>query len=229
MNKTIPWVTIINLLSDLVVFNTYDFNEFLQKLIKAVNQVIPVDACLIYFYDRERKELTLVGSKKKHDELLGHITMKKGEGITGWVVAHGRTVVLDREAYKDPRFKVFEELPEDRFESFLSVPIFDEQGVVGVINLQSREPYSFSKEEVLGLEAVVKIISSGFASILLERKVGQLEDRLQSRQVIEEAKGILMSVRKMSESEAYHFLRREAMQKRKTMKEIAEAVVMVLK
>lgn len=229
MEKQVPWADIINLLSDLVVFSHYDFSEFLQKLIKLVNQVIPVDACLIYFYDKERNELILVGSKKKHDELLGHQLMKKGEGITGWVVEHEKTVVLEKEAYKDPRFKFFKELPEDKFESFLSVPILDENGVVGVINLQSKNPYSFSSEEILGLESIVKIISSAFAKISSDRKVGRLENKLKERQIIEEAKGILMRVRELSESDAYHFLRKEAMAKRKTMKEIAEAVILVLK
>lgn len=228
-SENVHWYTIINILADLVVFNHYDFSEFLQKLIKIVNQIIPVDSCLIYFYDRERKELILVGSKKQHDELLEHITMKKGEGITGWVVEHGETVVLEKEAYKDPRFKFFKELPEDKFEGFLSVPIIDEFGVVGVINIQSRLPYSFNEQQIKSLEAIVKIISSAFEKVVLERKVGKLEDKLKERQIVEEAKGILMKVRKLSENDAYHFLRKEAMSKRKTMKEIAEAVILVLK
>jgi uroporphyrinogen-III synthase len=229
MERPSTWLTIINLLSDLVVFKHYDFNEFLQKLIKVVNQVIPVDSCLIYFYDKERKELILVGSKKRHDELLGQVTMKKGEGITGWVVEHKKTVCLEKEAYKDPRFKFFEELPEDKFESFLSEPILDEDGVIGVINLQNKLPYSFSNTQIQSLQAIVKIISSAFTKITLDRKVGKLENKLKERQLVEEAKGILMNVRKMSENDAYHYLRKEAMGKRKTMKEIAEAVILVLK
>lgn len=229
MEKSIPWYTVINLLSDIIVFNHYDFNEFLQKLIKVINQVIPVDSCLIYFYDRQLKELILVGSKKRHDELIGHITMKKGEGITGWVVEHGKTVIIEKEASLDPRFKFIKELPEDTFESFLSVPIFDELGVVGVINLQNKLPFNFTNEQIRSIEAIVKLISSAFKKIVLERKVGQLEGKLKERQIIEEAKGILMKVRNLSESEAYHYLRKEAMAKRKTMKEISEAVILVLK
>jgi len=225
----VPWITIINLLSDLVVFNHYNFNEFLQKLIKIVNQVVPVDACLIYFYDREKKVLTLAGSKRKRDELLGHITMRTGEGITGWVVEHGESVAIERGAYKDSRFKFFKELPEDKYESFLSVPIVDENGVAGVINLQNKEPYLFTKEQIKIIEAIVKIISSAFTKIVLERKVGQLEDKLEARKVIEEAKGILMRTKRINEDEAYHFLRKEAMTKRKSMKEMAEAVILVMK
>ncbi len=229
MERSAPWFTVINILSDLVVYNHYGFNEFLQKLIKVVNQVIPVDACLIYFYDSELKRLILVGSKKRHDKLLGHIIMKKGEGITGWVAAHEKTVVLEKEAYKDSRFKFFKELPEDKFEAFLSVPISSDRGVIGVINLQNILPYYFSNEQIQSIEAIVKIISSAFANIVLERKVGRLQNKLQERQVIEEAKGLLTQARHFSESEAYNYIRKEAMAKRKTMKEIAEAVILVLK
>lgn len=225
----VPWLEVVTILSNLVVFKHYDFNEFLQKLMKVVVKIVPVDACLIYFYDRERKELTLVASKKPHDELLGHISMKKGEGITGWVVEHSQTVAIEKEAYRDPRFKPFKELPEDQYESFLSVPIVNEDGVVGVINFQSRLPYSFSAGQIETLEAIVKIISSAFQKVILERKIGDLEVKLKERQVIEEAKGVIMKVKSLDENQAYHYLRREAMSKRKSMKEIAEAVLLVLK
>src|SRR5258708_6169965 len=168
----VSWVEVINLLSELVVFKYYDFNEFLKKLISVIIKVIPVDSCLIYFYDRDNKELTLVGSKKSHNELLGHITMKKGEGITGWVVEHKETVAIVKEAYKDPRFKFFKELPEDKYEGFLSVPIVDINGVVGVINLQSKLPYSFSKTQIQTIESIVKIIASAFEQVVLSRKIG---------------------------------------------------------
>src|SRR6188472_1091389 len=103
----VPWLQVVNLVSNLVVFKHYDFKSFLQKLIEVVMKIVPVDACLIYFYDRERKELILVASKKSHDELIGNITLKKGEGITGWVAEHHKTVAIEKEAYKDARFKSF--------------------------------------------------------------------------------------------------------------------------
>jgi len=225
----VPWVEVVNLLSELVVFKHYSFDEFLKKLIKVVLKIVPVDACLIYFYDREKKELSLSGSKKPHHKLLGNIILKRGEGITGWVVEHNKIVAISEEAYKDSRFKFFRELPEDKFEAFLSVPIVDEDGVVGVINFQSRLPYSFTKMQIEAIGGIVKIIASAFEKVAADRKVGHLENKLKERQLIEEAKGILMKVKNLDESEAYHYIRREAMAKRKSMREIAEAVLLVLK
>ena len=63
-----------------------------------------------------------------------------GQGITGWVAEHRKPVVIGRNAYQDPRFLSFTELPEDRYEAFLSVPVLCREKVVGVINVQHREP-----------------------------------------------------------------------------------------
>ncbi len=227
MSTQTSWVQIVNLLSQLVVFESYDFREFLKKLIILLTKLISVDSCLIYFYDKHTKELILVGSKKSHTELMGKITMKKGEGITGWVVVHKKTVRLTKKAYEDERFKTFENLPEDTYEAFLSVPILDKEGVVGVINLQNKKPYAFSSEQVKTVEAIVKIVASAFEKIVLDRKVDDLEQKLEERKTVERAKGVLMKKNKMTEREAYQMMQREAMKKRKTMKEIAEAVLLI--
>lgn len=218
---------IIQLLSDLVVFKSYDFKQFLKKMISLMNKIVPVDACLIYFFDRERNELTLVGSKKTHPKLMGKVVLKKGEGITGWVAENEKTVLLKKQAYKDKRFKYVEELPEDTYEAFLSVPIVDKKGIIGVVNLQNKEPYDFSKEQVKTIEAMVHIIASAFEKVLLERKVDDLQTQLMERKLVEKAKGILMKKQGLSEKQSYDLIRKEAMRKRKSMKDIAEAVILL--
>ena len=227
MTKRASVADAVNLLADLVVFDSYDFRQFLKKLITLLTGIIPVDACLIYFYDRHSKELILIGSKKTHEKLMGKLSMRKGEGITGWVAAHKQTVILKKKAYEDDRFKAFEDLPEDKYEAFLSVPIVDKEGVVGVINMQNRTPYAFSSGEVKSVEAIVKIVSSAFEKVVLQRKVDDLEHKLEERKLVEQAKGVLMKKNSMSEREAYQMIQREAMKKRKSMKEIAEAVLLI--
>ncbi|MEK7571394.1 MAG: ANTAR domain-containing protein [Patescibacteria group bacterium] len=225
----VNWPEIIHLLADMVVFHHYEFDDFLKKLVSVTLSVVPVDSCLIYYYDTDKKTLSLIGSKRSHEDLIGNIIIKKGEGITGWVLENKQTVALTKEAYKDPRFKFFKELPEDNYEGFLSVPILNASGAMGVINLQSKLPYTFTKEQIESIEAIVQIIAACFEQMILNRQLDRLETKLKERRIIEEAKGILMKVKKLDESEAHHFLRREAMSKRKTMAEIAEAVLLVWK
>lgn len=218
---------IINLLAELTVFDSYSFGEFLKKLIILVLKIVPLDSCLIYFYDREVNELILIASKKPHAQLMGKIKLKKGEGITGWVAAHEQPVALEKKAYEDERFKYFKELPEDKYEAFFSFPIPDKEGTAGVLNLQHKTEYKMTKEQIKILEAVVKIVATGFEKVVLERKIGHLENKLEERKLIERAKGILMKNQSFTEHEAYEMIRKEAMKKRKTMKDIAEAVLLV--
>jgi uroporphyrinogen-III synthase len=183
---------------------------------------------LIYFYDLDTKKIVLIGSQKPDTAALGKIILAEGEGITGWVAKNKQTVVITKEAYADPRFKVFKELPEDTYESFLSVPITDEKNVVGIINIQHKEPYIVSKKQLETMQSLVKIISSAFVKTVLEKKVNSLEAQLEERKIIEKAKGVLMKAKQINESEAFQFIRRESMNKRKTMREIAEAILLIM-
>jgi uroporphyrinogen-III synthase len=216
---------IATILSDLIVFDRLSLDQFLDKIIKLINKIIDVDSCFIYLY--QNKKLTLFASKKPHQNLLGKITLKEGEGITGWVAEHKKTVSIKEKAYLDPRFKFFKELPEDRYEAFLSVPIIDKQGLVGVINLQNKKPKIFSKKEKQIIEIFASIIASGLRKVILQEKLGFLEEKLEERKIVEKAKGILMKKENLTEEEAYKKMQKEAMKKRKRLKEIAEAVILL--
>jgi signal transduction protein with GAF and PtsI domain len=216
---------IATILSDLIVFDRLSLDQFLDKIIKLINKIIDADSCFIYLY--QNKKLTLFASKKPHQNLLGKITLKEGEGITGWVAEHKKTVAIKEKAYLDPRFKFFKELPEDRYEAFLSVPIIDKQGLVGVINLQNKKPKVFSKKEKQMVEIFASVIASGLRKVILQQKLGFLEEKLEERKIVEKAKGILMKKENLTEEEAYKKMQKEAMKKRKRLKEIADAVILL--
>jgi uroporphyrinogen-III synthase len=216
---------IATILSDLIVFDRLSLDQFLNKIIKLINKIIDVDSCFIYLY--QNKKLTLFASKKPHQNLLGKITLKEGEGITGWVAEHKKTVAIKEKAYLDRRFKFFKELPEDRYEAFLSVPIIDKQGLVGVINLQNKKPKVFSKKEKQMMEIFASVIASGLRKVILQEKLGFLEEKLEERKIVEKAKGILMKKENLTEEEAYKKMQKEAMKKRKRLKEIAKAVILL--
>jgi signal transduction protein with GAF and PtsI domain len=103
---------------------------------------------LLYLLDEAEPYLFLRASKNPHPKLIGRITVKVGEGITGWVAENAEPVAVSRNANKDPRFKVFNNLPEDRYEAFLSAPIVaNPDRVIGVINVQHRKTHRHSERE----------------------------------------------------------------------------------
>jgi two-component system, response regulator PdtaR len=81
----------------------------------------------------------------------------------------------------------------------------------------------FAKRDLV---PAVELAMSRFAELqALENEVASLTDRLETRKVIERAKGLLMSRQSLTEPEAFRWIQRTAMDRRTTMKAVAEAVV----
>jgi len=120
--------------------------EVLQGIVSLVVDFTACDSCLIYLLDND--ELALCASNNPHPSEIGRIRLKFGEGLTGWVAKERRLVAISREAYADPRFKSFRDLPEDTFEAFLSAPVIARNRVVGVINVQHRQSHQHSGSEM---------------------------------------------------------------------------------
>lgn len=120
--------------------------EVLQGIVSLVVEFMECDSCLVYLLDNE--ELVLCASNTPHPTTIGKVRLKLTEGLTGWVARERRLLAISREAYKDPRFKFFGELPEDTFEAFLSAPVIARNRVVGVINVQHRLPHQHTGSEM---------------------------------------------------------------------------------
>jgi FixJ family two-component response regulator len=199
-------------------------HHVLNEVVEFVAAIVECDSCMIYVL--ENCELVLRASKNPHPEITGRLKMRVGEGITGWVAEHREAVVVTQSAHEDPRFKLFNELPEDRFEAFLSVPLVSGGRLVGVINLQNRAPHQFSKHEV-GLVATIGfLVGAEVERARLESEKSELSEKLENRKLMERAKGILQRELKISEEDAYRTMQRESRQRRKSIKEISESIIL---
>jgi signal transduction protein with GAF and PtsI domain len=138
------------------VSSTLDLDAVLRHLVEMVADVTHADACLLYLLDAPRRELVLRASKNPHPKLIGRITLEMGEGITGWVAKERTPVSIPRHASDDSRFKLFHNLPEDRHQAFLSVPIIHQGRVIGVINVQHKRPHAHPADEVAMVETIAR-------------------------------------------------------------------------
>jgi uroporphyrinogen-III synthase len=199
-------------------------HEVLNEVVEFVTAVVECDSCMVYVLEGE--DLVLRASKNPHPEATDRLKMRVGEGITGWVAEHREPVVVAQSAHEDPRFKLFNELPEDRFEGFLSVPLVSGGRLVGVINLQSRAPRQYSKREVRLVATIGFLVGAEVERARLENEKSELSGMLESRKLMERAKGILQRELKISEEDAYRTMQRESQKRRKSMKDIAESILL---
>jgi len=199
-------------------------HQVLDEVVEFVAAIVECDSCMIYVL--ENGELVLRASKNPHPELTGRLKMRVGEGITGWVAEHREPVIVAHSAREDPRFKLFNELPEDLFEAFLSAPLVSGGRLVGVINLQNRAPHQYSKHEVSLVATIGFLVGAEVERARLTSEKSELSDRLETRKLMERAKGILQRELKISEEDAYRTMQRESQQRRKSMKEISESIIL---
>ena len=159
--------------------------------------------------------------------------MKVGEGVTGWVAEHKSVVALSSKAAADARFKRFQTMVEDTYEAFLSVPLVSGGDVIGVINVHHRQTHNHNSEEISLLTFVGEQMGGAIGkSSLSETNARLMEEtlemkrQLETRKLVERAKGILQQRHSLTEEEAYLRLRNESRRLRRPMKELAEAIIL---
>jgi signal transduction protein with GAF and PtsI domain len=200
------------------------FHEVLNRVLEFASALVKCDSCLIYIL--EGNELVLRASKNPHPEVVDRLKLHFGEGITGWVAEHREPVSIPEKAAQDARFQFFHELPEDSYEAFLSVPLMCRGRVVGVINLQHRQHHVYRRREIRMISAIGFLVGSEIELARLEEANSTLAEQLETRKVVERAKGILQRDLGLNEEQAYLTLQRQSRQKRRPMKEIAEAIIL---
>lgn len=196
----------------------------LGRVVDVVSSIVPCDSCFMYVLEEDA--LVLRASKRPHPDVIDRLKLRIGQGITGWVAEHRQPVAVGQHACQDPRFQTFNELPEDRYEAFLSVPVLSRGKLVGVINLQHRQPHDYSREDIQLISTIGFLVGAEIEMARLEVENTQLSERLETRKVVERAKGILQRDLGVTEEEAYLTIQRQSRQRRKSKKEIAEAIVL---
>jgi uroporphyrinogen-III synthase len=199
-------------------------HSVLNQIVNFIETLLRCDSCFIYVL--EENDLVLRASKNPHPDIIDHLGLRMGQGITGWVAKHQEPVSIDSGALGDPRFQFFKDLPEDQFEAFLSVPILARGRLVGVINVQHRNPHHYTPWEVQTISMVGFLVGAEIEMARLEGEKSALSGQLESRKVVERAKGLLQRELGIDEEQAYRMMQKESRQRRKNMREIAEAVIL---
>ena len=150
-----------------IVSSGLELDAMLKELVDLAMKVTDSDACLVYLVDHSTNEIVLRASQLPHTQEIGNISLKMGEGITGWVALHQSVVALSKDAASDIRFKSFTTLTEDTYEAFLSVPLLSGGDLIGVINVHHREPHKHTSDEV----AMVSFIGEQMGGALAKSRL----------------------------------------------------------
>jgi DNA-binding PucR family transcriptional regulator/putative methionine-R-sulfoxide reductase with GAF domain len=157
--------------------STQRSDELLELIIRETTSAIGTDVCSLYLLTTPGRELLLTATNGLNENMIGKVTMKVGEGITGWVAESRRPAVVP-DVSKEPHWKWVPGLDEDRFHSMASVPIESGPRLVGVINVQSTERREFNSGDIDFLRAI-----AGQVAGILERSELQRRTEVQLAEI----------------------------------------------
>ncbi len=154
----------VQLISDVseltgIFHDALDLEGFLQRIVHMISDHMRSQVCSIYLYYEEKDELVLKATKGLHADSVGKVRMKPGEGLTGLAMKELRPI-RERQASRNPQFKFFPGIGEEKYESFLAVPIIRGQTRIGVMVVQNAQKNYFKDEDVKVLRAITSQVAS---------------------------------------------------------------------
>jgi two-component sensor histidine kinase len=166
----------------------HTIDDILKSVADIVVKVTGTDLCLIYLLNLNGSELVLRGASGSTKDVVGKIRLKMGEGITGWVAQQGQYVVLNREAWRDERFKSVPNLQQDTYQSMLSVPLRGRIDLVGVINVRTNRPQDYTRMQISLLDSIARQVGGAVESYndyyRMERRASRLNTLSEISQMI---------------------------------------------
>jgi phosphotransferase system enzyme I (PtsP) len=141
--------------------NSEDIDSFLHKIVSMVARHMNVNACTIFLYDNETEELVLRATEGLSPDCVGKVRLEMGEGLTGLALQRLEPICVENPS-KHPHFKSVHEIDEEKYKSFLSVPITRGISKIGVLTLHRDSGGHFSEEDV----NAIRVIASQLANII---------------------------------------------------------------
>src|SRR5690349_464797 len=125
----------------------------LEAIGTLVGERLDMEVCSIYRYEAEAKRLHMVVTRGLDPASVAAVSMGIDEGLTGFAIQKGEPVMAI-DALAHPRYKYFPETGEERYHSFLGVPIVDRREALGVLVVQTSRRRRFTRDEVRLMKAV---------------------------------------------------------------------------
>jgi phosphotransferase system enzyme I (PtsP) len=177
--SAVPQVPHLAILEDInvLISHSHNLQESLRRIVAIVSERMKTEVCSLYILDRQKNRLTLSATMGLDQESVGKVSMGINEGLTGLVIERMSPVMVVN-AQVHPRYKYFPETGEERYHSFLGVPVMEKRMALGVLVVQTSRRRRFSRNEV----RLLKAISSQVSSIVIQaRLVDSIKDKERQR------------------------------------------------
>lgn len=203
-------------------------DELLQRIVLTTARALAYEVCSIWLVDDSvsPRRIRLKATQAVDPEYARPRSMGRVEGVAGFVATHNQTLRI-RDVLKEPRFKEKDLARKMGLVSMLSVPLqVRDEEIIGVLNVFTNEPHDFPAPEVNLITAIGNLTALAILNADLREQMQAAQEELETRKVIERAKEVLARRRDLPGDQAFRWLQKRSMDSRKSMRQIAEAVIL---
>jgi len=199
--------------------------EILQLIVTMTAEMMSSKICSLMLLDEKGKELRIEATQSLSEEYKTKPPVQLRASISGRAVLEKKAIFVE-DVTKDPLYGFPQIAKKESLRSLLVVPMHTKDRVIGVLNCYTTKIHRFSADEVQLVQAVANQAAIAIEHTRALELAMQAQEALETRKVVERAKGILMRMQNMNEEAAFRIIQRQAMDRRKSMKEVAEAIIL---
>jgi two-component system, response regulator PdtaR len=202
--------------------------EILKLIVMVTAKVTGVEICSLWLVDEDNGSATirLKATQAIEPEYVKDRILSLNEGVVGYVVTTKQPLIV-YDVLAEPRFKEKEMARRLGLKSMVGVPLRTrDDTIIGVLNCFTSEYYDFSKTEVNLITTVANQAALAILNAELVVKTKVIQEELETRKLIERGKEILVRRLKIKPDEAYRWMQKRSMDSRKSMRQVAEAVLL---
>ena len=214
----------LNKISGAIVSDLY-LEDILKLIVTLTANVMKAKVCNVWLIDEKKQEFNIKATQSMHQEYFKKRTIKLNEGVVGLVAKEKKAKIIF-DVLKEEQYKEKKLARKEGLVSMASIPMMVKDKVIGVLNVYTNRTYKFTKAEITLLSTIANQAAVAIEKTELIIKTKIIQEELDTRKKTERAKGILMEERNINESEAFSLIRKSSMDKRISMKEIAEAIIL---
>ncbi len=201
--------------------------DILKLIVMVTAKVTGVDICSLWLIEESEKEkkARLKATQAIDPDYVKDRVLAMNEGVVGFVASKNKPLII-ADVLKNSLFKEKEMAKRLGLVSMASVPMHvKEDKVIGVLNCFTTRPHTFSETELNLITTVANQAAVAIENTQLMVRTKIIEEELEKRKLIDRAKEILMTKKNFSAEKAFRWIQKKSMDTRKSMKEIAEAII----
>lgn len=199
--------------------------ELLRLVVQVTAEIMNSKISSLMLVDPDKKELVVKATQSISEAYNKKPNIKIGEGIAG-VVAKNNKPVCILDVKEDPRYLNRDIAKREGLFSLACVPMAVKGRVIGVLNCYTSKKHKFSKHELDLLTVLANQAAIAIENAELDLRARSAEEALTTRKLVERARDILSQEANILPSEAYRLIQKQSMDMRKSMREVAEAIIL---